>query len=210
MSAQMWFQFSPLLGESWMLIANMPWPHWTVSKTQKTEGKRTCLLFFHKQLQIDQNNVLGCRHTGNVRTIKPSPLLHCSSDEGQPCRQTNTQLLWFKGKFCITRRVLTPMNADRPDQTRPDQARQRLFSPETIQQHEAPFTRSTEHEPPAPIKKRHNKSLFKVLWKEITDGERKQDQVGKRQRKQFGCLKQIHYGHYVLYHRTIFQRFKDQ
>lgn len=35
----MWFQFSPLLSQNWMLIANMPRPHWTVSKTEKS-GKK--------------------------------------------------------------------------------------------------------------------------------------------------------------------------
>lgn len=35
----MWFQFSPLLSQNWMLIANMPRPHWTVSKTEKSGQK---------------------------------------------------------------------------------------------------------------------------------------------------------------------------
>lgn len=69
---------------------------------------------------------------------------------------------------------------------RTEQTRLRLFSPETIQQQETSFKLGTEPEPPAPI----NKSLFKVLWKEIKDGEWEQTHKNRLERQR--QKKQIH------------------
>lgn len=86
-----------------------------------------------------------------------------------------------KGMFCITCRA-----HERGMTLRTEQTRLRLFSPETIQQQETSFKLGTEPEPPAPI----NKSLFKVLWKEIKDGEWEQTHKNRLERQR--QKKQIH------------------
>lgn len=185
MSAQMWFQFSPLLGKSLMLIANMPRPHWTVSTTQKTGGKRTCLLFFHKQLQIDHNNVLGCRKTGNMCTSKPSSLPHCLW--WGSAMQTNSHSAVLFKSYILSCRALTPMKPGTDDfWDRTDQSRLGLFSPETIQQHETPFTRIMNH------LRQLDRDTIKAWWKY---GKRTttQELVGERRtKKTIWLFKTIH------------------
>lgn len=188
MLCKMWFQLSPLLGSSWMLIANMPWAYWTVSTTQKSEGKRTCLLFFHKQLEIDHNNVLGCGITGNMHTNKPSPPpFYCLWWVSAMQANSHSAVL-VKGN--------SPCNMQRPnthESRRERLLRQRrrirvgLFSPQIIQQ--TSFTRSNEHEPAAAFGQETQEKSVWSAGKRKTETQQLHKYRLERERKQLNELK---------------------
>lgn len=138
----MWIQFSSLLSKSRMLIANMPWPHWTVSTIQKTGGKRTWLLFSHKQLHTDHNNVLEHR-----TAIKPSPLLYCLAlMRVRHADKNHTKQFLLKEYSVRTHRLLRTTKSGTDSSWDAEQTRLSLSSPEIIQQHWTLFARRRDHQ----------------------------------------------------------------
>ena len=124
----------------------------------------------HRQLRAKELascfSINSCRETTTMSRdaekleicvpLNPPPPSPARFEDCQTCRQTHSQQLWIK-EYSV--------NAERPQQKRhasvtadtcrAGRGRLGLFSPEIIQQHGTPFTQSTEHETPLPIKVRH-------------------------------------------------------